>query len=315
METGERSDLVSLWTTMPTHLNLLLLEDSPYDAELILETLREAGFELNVRLTDSQATYLRELDQPPDLILSDFSMPQFTAREALRLMNERGLDIPFIVVSGCIGPDMAVDCMKAGASDYLLKDHLTRLGHAVSQALERKRVSEPMIAVHNRERGIHKLGAANEVRHILLVPLLLCLLGSTMSSCAKISEVINTPQIKRAENADTRNTPEKTSAGNSEKSNPPEITSAEHSDRSQMPEIKKADKARTIKTKEWVGHHREELATRRGPPSHEAPLAHGGRSLVYQQQRGSANQRHPRCRTVFITDAQGMIQAAADYAC
>ena len=300
---------------MPTHLNLLLLEDSPNDAELMLETLREAGFELTVRHIDSQAAYLRELDQPPDLILSDFSMPQFTAREALRLMNERGLDIPFIIISGCIGEEMAVDCMKAGASDYLLKDHLTRLGDVVSQALERKRVIEPMIAAHTGERHVQKLGAANEVGHILWVPLLLCLLGSTMSSCAKISEVMNPPQIQRAENSDIRNTPKRTSAGNSENSNPPEITSAEHSDRSQMSEIEKADKARTIKTKEWVGHHRAELATRRGPPSHEAPLAHGGRSLVYQQQRGSGNQRHPRCRTVFITDAQGMIQAAADYAC
>ena len=80
---------------MPTRLNLLLLEDSPNDAELILEVLREAGFELTFRRVDSQADYLRELDQPPDFILSDFSMPQFTARDALRLMKERGLDIPW----------------------------------------------------------------------------------------------------------------------------------------------------------------------------------------------------------------------------
>ncbi len=62
---------------MPRSLNLLLLEDSPNDAELILDVLREAGFELASRRVDSQADYLRELDQPPDFILSDFSMPQF----------------------------------------------------------------------------------------------------------------------------------------------------------------------------------------------------------------------------------------------
>src|SRR5512141_3176174 len=127
---------------MPRSLNLLLLEDSPNDAELILDVLQEAGFELASRRVDSQADYLRELDQPPDFIPSDFSMPQFTARDALRLMKERGLDIPFIVVSGCIGEEMAVECMKAGAADYLLKDRLGRLGHSVSQALDRKRLIE-----------------------------------------------------------------------------------------------------------------------------------------------------------------------------
>ena len=127
---------------MPTHLNLLLLEDSLNDAELMLESLRDAGFTLALRHVDSKADYLRALDQPPDLILSDFTMPQFTARDALRLLQERGLDVPFIVVSGCIGEDMAVDCMRAGATDYLLKDRLGRLGHAVSQALDRKRLIE-----------------------------------------------------------------------------------------------------------------------------------------------------------------------------
>ena len=127
---------------MPTNLNLLLLEDSPHDAELMLAALQEAEFSLTSRRVDSQAQYLRELDQPPDCILSDFSMPQFTALDALRLMHERGLDIPFIVVSGCIGEEMAVACMKAGATDYLMKDRLTRLSHAVSQALDRKRLME-----------------------------------------------------------------------------------------------------------------------------------------------------------------------------
>jgi len=76
-----------------------------------------------------------------------------------------------------------------------------------------------------------------------------------------------------------------------------------------------AENSGKFKTQDWVGHHRDELATRQGPPSHEARLAHGGRSLVYQQQGGVAKQRHHRCRTVFITDSQGIIQAAANYSC
>jgi diguanylate cyclase (GGDEF)-like protein len=127
---------------MPTGLNLLLLEDSPADAELMIEALRESGFDPSFRRVESKDAYLRELDRPPDFILSDFSMPQFTAQDALRLMKERGLDLPFIIVSGCIGEDMAVECMKAGAADYLLKVRRGRLGHAVTQALERKRLIE-----------------------------------------------------------------------------------------------------------------------------------------------------------------------------
>ncbi|HJT22491.1 MAG TPA: GGDEF domain-containing response regulator [Nitrospira sp.] len=125
---------------MPIHLELLLLEDCAADAELTLEMLRDAGFDPNCRRVDTKADYIRELEQPPDIILSDFSMPQFTGREALQLLKERGLDVPFIIVSGCIGEDMAVECMKAGATDYLLKDRLGRLGHSVTQALERKRL-------------------------------------------------------------------------------------------------------------------------------------------------------------------------------
>ena len=129
-------------TGMSTSLNLLLLEDSAADAELMVEALRESGFDPSFRRVDTKDAFLRELDHPPDFILSDYSMPQFTAQDALRLMKERGLDLPFIIVSGCIGEDMAVECMKAGAADYLLKDRLGRLGHAVTQALERKRLLE-----------------------------------------------------------------------------------------------------------------------------------------------------------------------------
>jgi diguanylate cyclase (GGDEF)-like protein len=127
---------------MSTSVDLLLLEDSPADADLMIEALRESGFDPSVRRVETKDAYLRELDQPPDFILSDYSMPQFTAQDALRLMKQRGLDVPFIIVSGCIGEDMAVECMKAGAADYLLKDRLGRLGHAVTQALERKRLIE-----------------------------------------------------------------------------------------------------------------------------------------------------------------------------
>ncbi len=128
---------------MRPSFSLLLVEDNDQDADLMLETLREAGFNPSCRRVDTKEDYLRELTaSSPDLILSDFSLPQFDGMSALQLLQATGLEIPFIIVSGCIGEDMAVECMKGGAADYLLKDRLGRLPHAVSQALERKRLTE-----------------------------------------------------------------------------------------------------------------------------------------------------------------------------
>jgi diguanylate cyclase (GGDEF)-like protein len=135
---------------MSTPLRLLILEDCAPDAELMVETLLSSGFDPKWKRIDNEADYIASLEPQPDLILSDYSMPQFNASQALRLMKERGLDIPFIVVSGCIGEEMAVQCMKDGASDYLLKDRLARLGTAVSHALERKSLQTEKKAMEER---------------------------------------------------------------------------------------------------------------------------------------------------------------------
>ena len=125
---------------MATPLQVLILEDCALDAELMLDHLRDAGFDPQARIVDTEPAYLAQLDPRLDLVLSDFSMPQFDARRALQLLKERGLDVPFIIVSGHIGEDVAVQCMREGASDYLLKDRLARLGPAVTQVLERTRL-------------------------------------------------------------------------------------------------------------------------------------------------------------------------------
>jgi diguanylate cyclase (GGDEF)-like protein len=125
---------------MATPLQVLILEDCARDAELMLDHLREAGFDPQSRVVDTERAYLAQLDPGLDLVLSDFSMPQFDARRALQLLKARALEVPFIIVSGHIGEDVAVQCMREGASDYLLKDRLARLGPAVAQVLERKRL-------------------------------------------------------------------------------------------------------------------------------------------------------------------------------
>jgi len=123
-------------------LQVLVLEDRPVDAELILHELKRSGYNYVSKRVDTQADYLRAIEEIPDIILADYSLPQFTAMEALHLLQERGLDIPFVVVTGTTSEEAAVETMKHGAADYLLKDRLGRLAHAVDRALQQKRLRD-----------------------------------------------------------------------------------------------------------------------------------------------------------------------------
>lgn len=125
---------------MATPLNLLVVEDSQLDADLILDELRQAGFDPKWKRVQTKAEFLAEIGNRPDIILSDYAMPQFTGLEAAKLLQERGMNIPFLLISGTVGEDVAVEAMKHGAVDYLLKDRLVRLGSAVRGALEQQRL-------------------------------------------------------------------------------------------------------------------------------------------------------------------------------
>jgi two-component system cell cycle sensor histidine kinase/response regulator CckA len=129
-------------TVMSIPIQVLILEDREADVKLVLHELRRAGLPVIWSRCATRADFLANLDPPPDVILSDYSMPQFDARAALELLQERGLDVPLIVISGTIGEDTAVEIMKHGASDYLLKDRLGRLGPAIRQALEQRQLRE-----------------------------------------------------------------------------------------------------------------------------------------------------------------------------
>ena len=124
---------------MTTRLRVLLLEDRPEDAELILLELRRAGFEPDYRRVDTEQEYLAVLNPEVDIILSDYSMPHFDGLRALILLQGQGLDIPFILVTGGF-EELGIACLKQGAADYLIKDRLGRLGPAVTQALEEKKL-------------------------------------------------------------------------------------------------------------------------------------------------------------------------------
>ena len=125
---------------MATPLRLLILEDNPSDAELMLHALRRAGYDPTAERVETEQDYRDHLQPPPEIILADFSMPEFDALSALEILQVRHLDIPFIIVSDSIGEERAVQVMQRGATDYLLKDRLGRLGQAVAQALEKKRL-------------------------------------------------------------------------------------------------------------------------------------------------------------------------------
>jgi two-component system cell cycle sensor histidine kinase/response regulator CckA len=144
----------------PSALRVLLVEDSPDDVELISRELTRHGFQTESRAVESRDDFLDALTtQTFDVILSDHSMKAFSSTEALRLLHELGKDIPFIIVSGTIGEDAAVDAMRAGAHDYVLKQNLRRLGPAVErelrEAANRKVQRSTQAALQSSEQRLH----------------------------------------------------------------------------------------------------------------------------------------------------------------
>jgi diguanylate cyclase (GGDEF)-like protein/PAS domain S-box-containing protein len=129
-------------TVVPEALRVLILEDRPADAELLAEHLRHAGIPTVWERVDTEAEFTAKLDASLDLIIADYSLPQFDAPRALAILKELGLDIPFIVVSGTMAEEAAVAAMRAGAHDYVFKGNLSRLRPAVERevraAAERK---------------------------------------------------------------------------------------------------------------------------------------------------------------------------------
>jgi two-component system sensor histidine kinase UhpB len=122
-------------------LKILYLEDSEQDAELTGRVLRKAGIPFTFRLVDEQEEYERALrEYQPDLVLSDHSLFQFNSLEALRIFKSFNFRIPFILVTGTVSEEFAVNILKEGANDYLLKNNLARLPSAILNALEKTRV-------------------------------------------------------------------------------------------------------------------------------------------------------------------------------
>ena len=137
-------------------LRILILEDVPTDAELVKRELRNAGITFTSRFVDTRDDFLKQLeDFSPDIVLSDYSMPQFNGMEALELVKERYPSIPLIIVTGSLNEETATECIKAGADDYVIKEHLTRLGPAVNGAMEKKRLRGEKERVEKRIKHLN----------------------------------------------------------------------------------------------------------------------------------------------------------------
>jgi diguanylate cyclase (GGDEF)-like protein/PAS domain S-box-containing protein len=136
---------------MPTPLRALLIEDSEDDALLVLRELRRGGFDpLHYRRVDTADAMTAALvDEPWDVILSDYTMPKFNLMAAIAILKGNGFDIPLIVITGTIGEERAVETLKAGAQDYLLKGNLVRLPSSVNNVLNEARAMREAQAAHH----------------------------------------------------------------------------------------------------------------------------------------------------------------------
>src|SRR6267142_1108173 len=155
---------------MAEQLRILLAEDSETDAELVQRELKLGGLDFRIRRVQTEPDFRRELGElRPHLVISDFSMPQFSGRAALAITRESGADTPFIFISGTIGEDVAVDMMRAGADDYVMKNNLTRLLPALQRELrEADRRRAHVLAEEERKKAEQSLAESESLKSAIL---------------------------------------------------------------------------------------------------------------------------------------------------
>jgi signal transduction histidine kinase len=159
-------------------LRALVVEDSDRDAALLVRELRRGGYDLSFERVETAAAMHAALDsQSWDVVLSDYSMPRFSAPEALALVRGRNLDLPFIIISGTIGEETAVTSLRAGAHDFLIKGSLARLMPAIEREMgeaalrtEKRKIQEQLlISERMASVGLLAAGVAHEINNPLAI--------------------------------------------------------------------------------------------------------------------------------------------------
>ncbi len=125
---------------MKTPLRVLVIEDSEFDARMLIRLLNRGGYDTDFLRVETADALKESLEKEWDLILADYNLPGFNAPQALEIVQAKGIDVPFLIISGGIGEDIAVASMKAGAHDYLMKGNLARLVPAVERELREAKV-------------------------------------------------------------------------------------------------------------------------------------------------------------------------------
>jgi len=150
---------------MPTPLRLLILEDNPADAELMVMHLTRAGFAPRWHRVETDLEFTTALGPEIELILADYQLPNYDALRALQRVQQSGIKAPFLIVSGNIGEELAVAAMQQGAADFVIKDRMTRLGQAALHALEQARLREALR--RNEELSLRIVTAAKDLSQVV----------------------------------------------------------------------------------------------------------------------------------------------------
>ncbi len=172
---------------MTNPLRILHLEDNPFDTELIQATLEEEGLACEILRVETRADFLDALEQQRfDLILSDYSLPTFDGISAMEIVQEKGYELPFLIITGTLGEEVVIETLKSGATDYVLKHRLSRLVPSLRRALreaqereERKRIEDALranLALYTTLIESLKMGVLveNDAHHVLNVNKVFC---------------------------------------------------------------------------------------------------------------------------------------------
>src|SRR3989440_6673360 len=147
--------------TVPDTIRILIIEDDPNDAALEEREVRRADIACTFRRVETRADMVAALAEfAPDVILTDHSLPSFRALDALELAQQLSPGTPVIVVTGRLGDESAVQYLQLGAADYIVKDHLHRLGPAVLRALDTKRSREAQARAHQLQAATYRIAQA-----------------------------------------------------------------------------------------------------------------------------------------------------------